>query len=366
MGRFTFTLLLCAATGCADRAVVDDGSTLPDEPEIMGTGMDGVGPTASRLALDACGETRVTTTRIARSLAITQASPARELMFGTRDGQLLGYHIFAGELVSDPDGVRLDDQKVKTVTATQLGGHTVLASTDGDSIFVDLVSDQMRLVHRIATLPGTATSEIPMVTAPDGYVLPTLDTDGIHIDHFNVDWRLDRSMVVTTTQPPDGIAAAPFGNNSMIAWSANGQCHLQFASTGRDGDGSIVDHPCASPHLAVDPTTGEALVAYQTPAGVMINRAPFQRLGTPHLLRAAATEPQVMFDGTRFWVSYVDEGAKLTIGFFDDQAHFVSAAVPQMNPEHGNYRLQMLEGLAAIVSTDSDGYSVQSMCTRTL
>ena len=367
MERLTFTLLLCAAaSGCVDHSVA--GSS---DPAIMGDVRDGDGggggPVAAPLTITSCGTTTIDTPNLATSLAIAPSGRGGALMFGTRRGQLLGYRFDAGELTSDPAGSPIaTDAKVTSTAATTLGGRTVVASVGDGQVVLDLVNPDLKDVAHLATFSGTGVSEQPMVTAPDGYLLPLLDSDGIHLDRFDRTWRMTSETVITTALPPQGISAALVGNNSLVAWSTSNECHLQYADAQLEGDGSWIGQGCTSPHLAVNPTTGEALLAYESADGVMINNAPFGRLDTtPVLVQRHTKTPQVAFDGTRFWLAFTDDRDQLVVGFYDGKV-LTSTMLLGMTPEHGNYRLQILDGQVAIVSTSATGYSVQRMCTRSL
>ncbi len=366
MGRFTFTLLLCATAGCAaDRTIVDNGTPGSDPPEVMGTPTTGTMPMAQTLAVASCGATGFATSAPATSLAMTQTGRSAAMVFGVRDGQLVGYRFEQGVLASDPDGTVLAiGAKVVGTATARAGGQTVVTTVGDGAISVDLVDPDLRDIRHLTTLSGIGVSDLPMITAPDGtYMLPSIDVDGVHLDRFDARLRAVGSTAITTARRPEGISAAIVGTNSMIAWTANHECHLQFASDVTESDGSFITESCPSPHLAVDPRTGDGLIAFASPRGVEVIHAPSEHLTPPVVVRGNTSNPQVTFDGVRFWLGFVDDHARLVVGFFDEQDRFIGSEMGGMT---GDYRLQMFDEQVVVLSTDSSGYSVQRVCTRTL
>ena len=87
--------------------------------------------------------------------------------------------------------------------------------------------------------------------------------------------------------------------------------------------------------------------------------------GDAPVLRANATSPRTVFDGQRFWISYIDERGDVVAGFLDGNRKPVTMALNGVHPSREGYELAIVNGAPTIFALDDTGYSAYGLCAVT-
>jgi hypothetical protein len=72
-----------------------------------------------------------------------------------------------------------------------------------------------------------------------------------------------------------------------------------------------------------------------------------------------------VFDGTNFWVSYLDARGDIVVGFLDANRQPITMALGAPRPERLGYELAMIDGSPWVISVDDGGYNAYRMCVET-
>src|SRR6185503_18440345 len=164
------------------------------------------------------------------------------------------------------------------------------------------------------------------------------------------------ALHVVPTKPARSMAAAQMGVALLTAWSTDSECYLMLASTFSAGIDTRVPVACPDPRLSVNQKTGEAVMVFNSPDGVrMMNIQQTQFGGDSRVLREASGAPRTLFDGTNFWISYLDSRGDVLVGFLDGKRQLItmSLAGEGSKPEAGAYELAMIDGNPWVFSLGS-------------
>ncbi len=69
-----------------------------------------------------------------------------------------------------------------------------------------------------------------------------------------------------------------------------------------------------------------------------------------------------MYDGERFWISYLDARGDVVVGFLDEHNKPITMSLGAPQPERAGYELVMIDGASTVFSVDDKGYTAYSMC----
>ncbi|MBA3542205.1 MAG: hypothetical protein H0T79_21500, partial [Deltaproteobacteria bacterium] len=330
----------------------------PNSPELSGDEVSGQPKPYS------CGNgafSAVNDAAMNISLAQTHGSAAL-LGVPSHGGSLLGYTLQNGKLVGAPTKLRTDEQLTSTAS-TFVEDYIVSASATADgSVLVDVISGDLTQRNEVGKVEGTGLSKLPVLHADGAYVLPTTDAQGLHLNTFDANWSLTSSQLFSSAKPPTGLSGVNMGDEALIAWSAAGSCNLHVV-----GGGTVTSmtqsYACDNPRLAADVTKGIALMVFDSPEGVKIAGVSHGSLGRAWLLRGDVSSPRIAFDGTHFWMSFIDLRGQVIVGYLDsDTMDLTSTALSGMSPERDGFELSIVDGKPWVFAANADGYAAHRIC----
>jgi hypothetical protein len=178
----------------------------------------------------------------------------------------------------------------------------------------------------------------------------------------------DSAWVQTGTQviaPSTAVSmtVAPYGDDAMIAWSTENDCHMTrvVASIGASRPGA-----CRNPRIATDYATRQGAMVFQAGSSVWLTDifvASHNELSSARELRESATSPRILFDGERYWVGYIDPiKHDLVIGYIDENGGLVSTPMYGVTPKADAYDMIVMNGSLWVFSADETGYGAQRIC----
>jgi hypothetical protein len=207
----------------------------------------------------------------------------------------------------------------------------------------------------------------PAILVVDGQrIAPTASATGVALERFDGYDAVD-SLQIATTDAPTALTASSFGYLSIVGWSTATECYAaKIAGFSR---GVSVEHfagPCVAPRVAGNDAATSAVMVFEGDHQIRIAHIEgYQFEKGSRLLRGNAQAPRVIFDGTRFWVSYIDQRGELVVGFLDHD-ELISTALFGVRPDPQSYDLAIVEGRPWVVATDAaTGYSAHEMCVGT-
>lgn len=365
MGRFSSALLLLLAA-CGDN-FDDDGVLAPPADDIE------PGDTATatpRYVPTVCG-VQTWTTKLANNdtmnISVSQRpNGAVALAVPREGGALTGF-------VLDTRAQTLTGSKVaiaetaSEVATSYLVNRVVAVAAHDDSVYVNLLDNDFTNPELTTKVWGRVLAEGAFVSMQQDLILPVGADDGVWLHRFDDSLEPHGSTLLLATAPVRSMAAAQLGDATLTAWATDDDCYLAQTSTFGPGISTSMPRACQDPRLAVNPTTKQALMLFDTEEGVqMVDAQTMWGGGPARPLRAGTHAPRAVFDGTNFWVSYLDVRGDVLVGFLDGKGNPITMALEGTRPEATAYELVMIDGAPWVFSLASEGYTAHRMCIDTL
>jgi len=283
-------------------------------------------------------------------------------------GALRGFAIDAsGKLETKEAGNTLRDDHIFTsVSAAYIDERLVTAAvTDEGSVTFDMIRPDLGATFNLSTARGTMVADLPITNVREQKLATVADaTDGITGIRFDAAWQTMGTEVLAA-KPPRSITATRYREEAMVVWSTDTTCHLTRVAAQRS---SVRNFPCVDSRIAVDPDTREGFMVYPEGDGkIMISQIRVggeSEIANTRLFLEHATSPKIVFDGSRFWISYIDARQDVIVGYLDDDGILVSTALEGTQPMGDGYELALINGAVWVFAVDGAGANAQRMCLK--
>ena len=369
MGRLFAVILVLAACGDNQPVVGTNAPTTGDNvpPASLGTTT-----TPPRLAPSLCRATSWTGAPIPAldaDLAIAgDAAHVAVVATPRKGGAAVGFTLDRGMSVVTSSTKLALDVPLSSIALAQLGGPYVTAGVDTSSasplVFVDGFGPDLTQPVGLAKIAGGIVAKPAVVRAGQRLIVPVGGEGGVTFAELG-GAQLTRKVQIATARPVTGLTATPFANDALVAWSTASTCSLAKLGDLTPGPVSQVAAPCATPRLAADPASGTEALVYTAGNDVLLRYFAGNQLARPPVvLRSQARAPRIAFDGTRYWVTYLDVHGDVIAGFVDGGGKLISTGLTGTQPQADAYELVMLFGRPWVVALDANGYSAQELCAE--
>ena len=88
--------------------------------------------------------------------------------------------------------------------------------------------------------------------------------------------------------------------------------------------------------------------------------------GNTEMVHVGGHAPRIVFDGSRYWVSYIDNRGQVIVGYVDGNNHVVSLSLDGPEPQRNAYELAMIDNAPWVFTLDSTGYQAHRLCLGTV
>jgi hypothetical protein len=229
-----------------------------------------------------------------------------------------------------------------------------------------LVDAQIASPVEIAKLPGTSVAQPMMIMTGGERVVPYATAGGVALENFDGAWQDTGTVQLADTDPARELTATEYGDVALVAWTTPNRCYVSNVNGFAPGFLSSIAEPCNRPRIAGDAFADTAVLVYEAPDGIRMVDAMRMQIGTsPVLLRSQGHSPRTIYDGTRFWVSYIDQRGYIAVGFFDANG-LVTIELAGIRPRPQAYELVLVEGSPWVMAYDADnGFTAHQMCVDT-
>lgn len=364
MGRFS-TICLVLLAACGDDLEPDVITPAPIDtvsPDDNATALPRYAPSVCasqswEVKLDDVAVNMSVTTRSDTIVAL--ATPHAG---GSVVGLVLGPHMqMTGVAKVDIDGA------FSAVTASYQDSRLTSTVVADETVMLHMLDDDLTNPQYAAKMPGRFVADPAFFHTQADLVMPTAGDDGLWLHRFQDQSTLmDSKLLIATEKPATALAAAQIGVATMFAMSTEADCYMMLTSTPSPGIRAQVGRACNAPRIAAGKGV-EAIMVFDDPEGVrLMNIVGGQFGGDSRVLRPGTSAPRAVFDGTRYWVSYLDQRGDLVAGYLDKHYQPVTMALGGLRPAPGAYEMVMLDGSPWLFTLDESGYSATRMCIRAL
>lgn len=277
--------------------------------------------------------------------------------------------------VDERNHISTDAQKIgmnatyTAVSVATIGGDLIAAGIDSTqgAAHVALVSPDLKTSTELLKASALRMTE-PAIIETDGARVATFaDATSIqawHFDRFN--WQPVANMeIAQTDEPAIGLTATSNLDAMYVAWSTQHSCSLARLPGFATPVIKSMDGACGDPHIAID-ASGSGIMLFESHGNINISHINgIQMAGDSQLLRGVATSPRLLWDGERYWVSFVNGHGDVEVGFMDSENHVTTQILAGLTPAPGGHELVMIEGAPWVVTIDPyNGYSAHLLCLQ--
>jgi hypothetical protein len=368
MGRFS-SLVLVLLAACGDNLDTDGvvGADQAIDPDGVSDPSDNV---AAREVPSVCSSQSWTNITANTSMQVSVApTPYGAVVLSTprTGGELTGfvYDMRSHDMQMNKLGI---PGTFTSVSASVLHNRVVSTAVEGNAVFLHTLDDDLGNPQYTAKMTGRLVAEPAFFdTRTNDLVMPIAGDDGLWLHRFYDSFEPNGSKQVLATAPALSMGAAQMRDGLLISWSTANDCYIMATDTFEPGRTAHIPAQCNEPRMAVHSNGLEAVMVFDSEDGARImNIFGTQFGGDARVMRPATSSPRVVFDGSRFWISYIDERGDLLVGFLDENRKLVTMSLAGPKPESQSYDLVMVDGSPWVVSLDTEGYAAYRMCLATL
>lgn len=361
--RAFFALSLALVTGCGDN--LGDGSDLgiADPSETDGVLDDGVVP---RLVPEVCSA-RAWPEAIVDAkdsdLAVVEMPLGSAVLAVPRGGgDLRGFLLDGrGLVMGNPEGIKVRTGKFTGVTATRVDSRLVVGLTDGATSSVTVVRDDLLDYRELTTVASSFIGDTPVMKSRDQRVTLTGGANGMTLSAFDQAWA-PMGDVELARSVPTSMTSAPYGNDAMVAWTTDAECHVMRVASNIH---SMDTFPCHDARLATNYADRAGQLVFQGGDSIYmsdIRVSAHNELANQKLLVPTGFSPRITHDGTRYWVSYVNPHGDIVVGYLDGD-NLVSTSIQGTRPLNGSYDLAVVNGAVWVYAIDAEtGFNANRLC----
>lgn len=360
MGRFWLSALLLGA--CGDNVSTLD---LPDDtvdPGANGSPVARYSPSVcSVMAWDSIGLDAAQDV----SVAARPGGGATFVATPTAGGFLTGFQLNARMNMEGGTAQKLPitNEGFNKVTVSYVHDRPVSTAIADGAVYVHMLGENLEHAEYIAKLQGDALPDPTFFWAQGNLVMPVGTKDGLVMHRFQDSLEPIESKLFYPTKPVTAVTTAQLGSYMMTAFSTETECYLSWNTTYEPGVLTRVPAACPSPRVSMNEKNGDAVMLFDSLDGVRMMPIHLTMFGgDAPVLRGAASAPRTVFDGERFWISYLDSRGDVIVGFLDKNHKPITVSLNAPRPERGGYELIMLDGSPTVFSVDDNGYTAYRMC----
>jgi hypothetical protein len=355
---------LVVMTGCGDNLGSEDdlGTNGGTGAEVEDTGE------LAKLLPQVCAasswDTVIPTAKDVDLSVVQMPQGAGILSVAKQGGYLQGFLADArGLIIGEAIGTKVrTDGTWNRVSASVVDGRLVVGLTAGEKTSISVIRDDLGEFRELGVVEGNVVGDAPVLTMRGQRVTATGGPAGLVTNTFDASWSPMGTEIIQRTIPTSMTTAA-YGDDAIVAWSTERECHLQRIAANMH---SMQPFACNNTRLAMNFDDRSGQMVYETRDGIGISDIRINSHGeiaNQFTLTNQGTSPRIVFDGERYWVSYLNHHGDIVIGYLEDDHSLVSTALELTRPEHDAYDVAVINGAVWVYSVDrTTGFGAHQLC----
>jgi hypothetical protein len=272
----------------------------------------------------------------------TTPSGATVVWSAVAGSQMFGVDIAASRQLGTPGIVR--DGSFTATSATYIDGKLVTAGVNSTRTLIHEVPQPLATAVEIANIDGMFVGKTTLAHSGGDRVIATSCSSGLTMSAFDFQWNSSEGTLSVSTNATQNIDQAPMGGTAFAVWSTAASCHYEIVTSRTTGTTrQTMSRSCDAARVASSGFDVAIVFQESGRAGLVIDDA-----GTVSVTNAAfvtgARSPRVLWDGARYWASYLDATDRIVVGYVDAGGSLVRAQLPDAAPASKAYELGMLDG----------------------
>ncbi len=331
---------------------------VPDAPVVPDDGDDA----ARRLVPQVCGTQAYSAIQLQQVTDLSIAStPGGAAVFAvSASGDLVGFLVNRDGSLNG--GLALmRSGPFASSGATYIDDTLIAVAVSSSSTYIQLVAPDLSQNREIANLSSYDHASKQAVLHAGSDRIAPVSCEVLTVSPFDASWTLMTSPLSVATSEATAMTTVQLGSEALVAVSTASACRVEVIADSATSNGSSQPSPCPSPRLANDGSTVSRLM-FEASDGVHVANVDGRQLAaTSRLVVAGATSPRILFDGQRYWTSYLDQTGAIAVGV-DDGPLLMTTQVSGVTPAHDAYELALIQGSPWVFAVDSAGVSAHKLC----
>jgi len=362
MGRFASLVVLLLAA-CGDNSVLDGQPGPGPNDQVGANNTDGASP---RYVPSVCGAQTWTTSvsNVAMDVAVAgRPDGATILATPQAGGDLTGFVLDTRmRMVADATKVAIDTP-FEQIAVSYVGDRIVSTGIASGALYLHLLDNDLTNPQLVTKIPANTLPQPAFYNTQADIVMPVGDDNGLTLYRFADSLEPIDTLTVAPTKPVRSMAATQLGVSTLAAWSTDTECYMMQLAGYAPGPMAYQPVACPSPSIAVNQKTGAGVMVFDSAEGVRVMFTQATQMGgDARVLRPDTSSAHTLFDGTNFWVTFLDSRGDLIVGFLDSDRQLVSMSLGGPHPLGQAYDLAMVEGAPWVFALDENGYSGHRLC----
>lgn len=244
----------------------------------------------------------------------------------------------AGEMTTVSAGV------FTATSAAYIDGKLIAAGISGTRTLIHEVPQPLGASNEIGNVDGMYVGKTTLAHSGGDRVVATSCSSGLTMSAFDPQWIGSEGTLSVSTNATQNIDMAPMGATAFALWSTASSCHYEVVTSRTTGTTRQTNsRPCLAARVASNGS--DVAVAFEESgrAGLVIDDASTVSV-TNALYEQGARSPRVLWDGARYWVSYLDATDHIVVGYVDAAGALVRAQLSDAAPNDKAYELGILDG----------------------
>jgi hypothetical protein len=363
--RSFIAISMALMAGCGDN-LADEPAAPQDPHGDLTSGIDDDG-TVARLLPQVCSSRSWPEALVEAKdtdLAVVPMTHGAAVLAVPRTGGSLRGFLLDGRglIMGDPQGTKIIGGNFTGLSATVADGRVVVGLVDGNKVAVNVLRDDLGDYRTLASVNGSFVGDATVMHARGERITATGGANGMFMSTFDSAWAPSGSEQLARSVPTSMTSTA-YGNDAMVAWSTTNECHVQRYASNVHSQQAF---PCANSRVAVDYAARSGQLVYEQGQSIMIsdiNVSATNELEVSNVLAPVGRSPRIVFDGTRYWVSYLNVRGEVVVGYLDGKAQIVSTAVDGTRPFNDAYELAFVNGAIWVYALDAEtGFNANKIC----
>ena len=358
MGRFLAIALVLSGCGRLGFDPSDPGVPGPMDPP----------PMPAPKTLQTCASSSFTTqlvTGVANLDVALAVTPTSATLFGVdkAGGDLRGIELGADFLSAGP-ATLVRAGNFSAASASYVDNKLFASAVSGAVVLVHIVPPGLGSSTQIAMLDGLYVAKDTMLLANGDRITPTSCSAGLTVNPYDPTWMPTASQLAVNTTMSTGLASTPFGADAMVVWSTMDACYLERVIHLGQGAGGMQGWACPSPRIAANAPASTGTLAYEGTDGVRLASFSADAVDAASTLVApGATSPRIAFDGTTYWLAYLDQSGAIAVGYLDSTGA-LQVTTTDVTAAHDAFELTVANGQVWVVAAGVGGIESRQICLQ--
>ncbi len=229
-------------------------------------------------------------------------------------------------------------------SAAYIDDRLIAAGVSTSRALIYTVPQPLGAATEIGNFDGEFVGKTTLSHSGVDRVAATSCSSGLTMNSFDNAWNGSAGTLSVTTAQAQNIDLTPIAAQSFAVWSTSSSCHYETITSKTTGTTrQSMSMACPAARLTSRGTEVGMVFEDGSDTGLVIDEA-----ATISAVNAVAivgaSSPRVVWDGTRYWVTYFDATEHIVIGYVDDTGMLLTTQLPDAATHPKAYELGMLDG----------------------